>query len=411
MLFLRNYFLLVYAVFGIISISYYLINANRSVNYKHKQRKLNKTDTYKDVTILVPVYNEALNSFERCIKSVKKQNTNFIVVGDSSYEPYKTITESNGGTFIYKEVREGKRKALSTGINYVKTKYVMFLDSDTTLPKNAVKKVVSKFDVKVGGVGVGVSIRLKKNWVSYSAEFFEKIKEVMLSAMSNSGSVMVLDGRCCTYKTDLIKDFLNSDEYRENLLFGIKSNLAEDRHITSYVARMGYQTLIDYSVYVKTEPQKSFSKFAKQMIRWSRAGYLYFFKELFDKTYFKRGKFYTFEMVYLYVFPIFILLMGIFRLDFYLTTGASNILSQYTFMLYHLASLDFIRFHVGRLIYLLITFGNLFAITIFGLAIYIRVHKRRKRTFILGGLALLMMFFTSIYGLFTLWKQRSWITR
>jgi len=404
--------LLLYTVFGIISICYYTINARRSVKYNYRSKSINTTDTYKDVTIVVPVYNENPKTFERCIKSIANQKSNMIVIGDSSYEPYKSITESYGGTFIYKQVREGKRKGLSTAINYVNTKYVLFVDSDTVIPRNTVKSLISKFGPSIGGVGVGVSIRLKNNWISYSAEFFEKMKEVMFRAMAYSGSVMVLDGRCAMYRTDLIKDFLNSEEYRENVIFGIKSNLAEDRHITSHVAKLGYKQIIDYDVYVKTESQKNFKQFWKQMIRWARAGYLYFFKEFSERAYSKRGLFYTFEMMYLYILPIFVLVLGLMRLDFYLVHGLGFVFRD-TGMFYSFITANFARMGFGRFIYTLTSILDAFAVFILAVAVYLRLskNKRKKKTLVLGGVALLMMFFASFYGLFTLWKQRSWLTR
>ena len=49
--------------------------------YKKKEKVGNNTDTKDSLTILIPVYNEDKKLFEKCIESVKRQETKFIVIG------------------------------------------------------------------------------------------------------------------------------------------------------------------------------------------------------------------------------------------------------------------------------------------------------------------------------------------
>jgi len=404
--------LIVYSsiVFGLLTAVYYAVNMRRSLQYSPKRKRM-AAGTKSDVTIVIPVYNENPGTFLDCVTSAARQGTKLIVVGDSSMEPYKTMTEQNGGTFIYKETRGGKRAALTTGINSLDTKYVMFLDSDTVLPDNAVDSMLPMFDERTGGVGVGVSVRLRNDWVSYSSEFFEKLKEVMTRALSASGAVMVLDGRCAMYRVSAIREFMNSDEYLHNRILGVRSILAEDRHITSHVAKLGYKLVVDYNVYVKTEAQKSYMLLWKQMTRWTRAGYMYFAKEIMDGTYRKRGAFYAFEMFYMYLLPIIIIAFTAVRLYFYMGHGfgadfIGEIRALGRFFSLGLGALDK-RFFI----YIGVQVLDFLAILGFGLAIYVRVGAKKLRTFTLGGVALLVMMFASFYGLMTVWKQKDWLTR
>lgn len=404
--------LLIYSsiVFGLLTAVYYAVNMRRSLRYSPEMRRLPTCDK-SDVTIVIPVYNENPDTFRDCVASAARQGTKLIVVGDSSPEPYRTIVEENGGTFIYREARGGKRAALTAGINSLDTSYVMFLDSDTVLPDNAVESMLSMFDERTGGVGAGVSVRLRNDWVSYSSEFFEKLKEVITRALSASGAVMVLDGRCAMYRVSAIKEFMNSEEYLNNRIFGMKSILAEDRHITSHVAKLGYRLVVDYDVFVKTEAQKSFRLLWKQMTRWTRAGYMYFAKELIDGTYRKRGAFYAFEMFYMYLLPIVIIAFTAVRLYFYLGHGfGADFIREISF-LGRAFSLGLGALDRKFVLYVGVQVLDFLALLGFGLAIYVRVGPKKLRTFMLGGVALLVMMFASFYGLMTVWKQKDWLTR
>ena len=134
--------------------------------------------------------------------------------------------------------------------------------------------------------------------------------------------------------------------------------------------------------------------------------------EFSERAYSKRGLFYTFEMVYLYVLPIFVLVLGVIRLDFYLVHGLGFFFRD-TGMFYRFITANFARMGFGRFLYVLTSILDIFATFILAVAVYLRLKKnrRKKKTLVLGGVALLMMFFASFYGLFTIWKQRSWLTR
>ncbi|MGC8537399.1 MAG: glycosyltransferase [Candidatus Micrarchaeia archaeon] len=408
-MFIRAYIILFSIFFGVVSLIYYLSNARRSINYR--VRGNNHAGGANDVTIVVPVYNENPRLFDKCISSISKQGSPFIVVGDSSLEPYRSITRSHGGKFVYSKVRGGKRRALSLGMENVATKYVMFVDSDTTIPKHAVGSMLSKFGPSIGGVGSSISIRLNSNWISYASEFFEKLKEITFRAMAKSGVVMVLDGRCCMYRTDLVSGFMKSDEYRNYSLLGIKSGLSDDRHITSHVLNLGYKAVIDYSVVVKTESQKSLKMFVKQMVRWTRAGYMYFFDEFLHLHYIKKGPFYAFEMLYMYALPVVTVLLFASRIYLYLFHGINTEVSRDLLLAYNVITLNFARIHLLIILYYLIQVLDLVAIAIFGIALLKRVKRKRKKTFAYGGIAMLIILFATFYGLLTIWKQNSWLTR
>ena len=86
------------------------------------------------VTIAMPVYNEDVDVFRESIESVAMQGCKFVVVGDSSDEPYRSMVEKAGGKFILQEIRGGQKKAISRAFDFVHTEFVLLVDSDTILP-------------------------------------------------------------------------------------------------------------------------------------------------------------------------------------------------------------------------------------------------------------------------------------
>ncbi len=396
----------------IISFTYYILNTYYSTFYRKGQR-VDNVDTSR-ATIVIPVFREDVEVFRKVIVSIKLQGAPFIVVGDSSLEPYKTITEENGGRFIYLSERGGKKNALVQGLKEVHTDYVMFVDSDTLIPADTLKSMLSYFAEGIAGVGVNIHIKNDGTSVAYASEFIERLTEMISKSMSRRGNVYVLDGRCAAYKTDVIKPFMLSDDFLNKKLFGRKVMLGDDMLLTSYLIKNKYKMVKDYDITVETEPQQGFKKFLNQQIRWSRRGWYFFFKNMSDGTAKNGGKFYTFEMLYIYLIPIIGFTLFIFRAMFLLhIMGHLDYLSITSVS--HFVMYRFFHYHPGHFMAMLIN-GIMYGLgavgdVIFVGAIALNIPKERLRTIGYGAMGLGILFFVNLYGLATFWKQSGWLTR
>ncbi len=366
--------------------------------------------------MIIPVYKEDENIFRSVISSVSKQNSEFIVFGDSCEEPYKSITREYGGKFVHMVKHAGKRGIMSVAINYVETPLVMFVDSDTILPEGSESDMLLYFSEKVGGVGSNISIYNNGRGVSQSSEFVERVREVLFRALSKSGSVMVLDGRCVIYRTDVVRPFLTSEEFIENRVFGKKSILGDDRQITSYIIRSGYKAVKDYDVKVTSFQYNSYKKFFRQQIRWARVGWTYFFIDLRRGTARKAGSLYTFDLIYTYLLPVMTIAFSILTLITllpHLSFIVTNvILGSHTLLpaVHRYAGRDH-NFAWIFLVHSLSTLLNLVGVTAFGVTISFNMKKGKLRTFAYGAIALVMLEASTIYSLFTVFKQGKWMTR
>lgn len=401
---------LIALIFSVVSTVFYLVNSIRSVFYKDDVH----VNEHKpgDVTIVVPVYSEDAHVFGEVIETLSNQGSDLIVVGDGVVEPYKKIAEHFGGRFILNEKRGGKRACMVLAMKYVETPFVLFVDSDTDVPKDAVSKLLSKFEPDVGGVGANLSVDIDDSAVSYSSEFVERSREVVNKALSVSGSVILLEGPCAMYRTSIVKPFILSPEFKEFQVFGRKNlqGMGDDRQLTGHVIRSNYRAVKNYDVTVKTRAKKDYKAYVRQQVRWMRTSWYYFFKDVFGTSK-KAGPFYTFELVFIYVLPVVILALTLAQVYFIFANHfffyfVQALLTGNALPLLHLSTISHL-FGSRALMILrfLSTIVGGFGTVAFGVAISTNMFKGKLKTFAFGGVALIIMFVTFFYGLLTVWKQ------
>ena len=380
--------------------------------YKKKEWAGNNADTKNSLTILIPVYNEDKKLFEKCIDSVKVQETNFIVIGNGCYSPYKEITERNKGKFVYLPENLGKKGALAAGIKLIKSKYVMFLDSDTILPKKAVENLISKFDDKTAGVGAEVRIIKEKNkFVYYPSEMLQRLRQLSFKAMSYFDRVMVINGQCAVYRTNIIRDFVSSNNFLNSKFLGKKMIIGDDIMITKYVNSLGYKTKMAQNVVVLTKGQKSFKNLVKQSIRWSRSGYINFINSFRDKSIFRNGPLYAFFMFYIYTLPFLVLAELILRGGLLARIiFRRGIIDGGKILVNSLFSVPRVLQSFSALYTVLRVVSILSALILIYLIVK-TMKKDKLRLLSYGSIMLLVMFLTALYAIFSLNKHDKWLTR
>ncbi|MEM3939915.1 MAG: glycosyltransferase, partial [Saccharolobus sp.] len=296
-------YLLISILVSISTILYITFTLPLAFTYKPKttQSSVNK----KDITVLIPVYKEDKKIFRDVINSVKKQGLKIIVVGDGCEEPYKKITESSGGLFIKLPRNMGKRRAIREGFKYVKTPYVLLLDSDTVLPENAVEILASKLNDQIVAVSPEVSVIRGKSKVAYNvAEMMQRLREISYRALARFGSIVSLNGQCILAKSEVIRPLIESEEFDSVRLWKFRTILGDDRQITNYIYQKGFKAMVVRDVVVKTKAPDNLNGLLKQLIRWYRSNNFFLIKELTDGTLFKKGFFYMFTILYWYTLPL-----------------------------------------------------------------------------------------------------------
>ena len=401
---------LIFAV-GLIPVSYFLVNARLSRRRSRGRRVLPAPPA--DVTIVVPVHAEPVDPFRATVRSLVRQGSRVVVVGDGCNEPYRTVAVSEGAEFVALSERGGKKRALAAGIREVRTPFVLFVDSDTVLPEGAVRTLSTYFEPKVGGVGANLYVEAVGSIAAGSAEFFERSREVVLRAMSSRGNVLYLDGACMMFRTELIRSFVFSEEFQQLTVLGRPTRLGDDWLLTDHVLDQGYRTVKAYDVGAVTRAPTSLADLGRRNARWARSSWIRFGRYLRGEGPRNAGLFYRWELIATYALPLISLALLLARLPVLLHTA--------TIFFRHvevLVSAGVARWDLGirsgppwwdRLFFATQTVTGLVGTGSFVGAVADRLPRhRRLRTLACGLIGSGLLFVMMIYGLLTFWQSSSW---
>ncbi len=177
--------ILIMRYFGLIYFSY--LNYTFHASDPHKENK-----EFPLVSILLPAYNEGKN-IEESIKSLlsldypKKE---IIVVNDGSLDDtmekakkYEGLYPNSRVKVIFQE-NQGKAKALNNGLKNSTGEFILCIDGDSIVEKNAINKAITHFrEEKVGAVAGNVKIININNTLTrlQSLEYIEGLNMVKQS--------------------------------------------------------------------------------------------------------------------------------------------------------------------------------------------------------------------------------------
>jgi cellulose synthase/poly-beta-1,6-N-acetylglucosamine synthase-like glycosyltransferase len=397
------------SVLGLVPVTYLLTNAYLSRRNARAERVAPAPAS--EITIVVPVHGEDPDRFAATVASVARQGCRGVIVGDGVEEPYGAMARSAGLEFVVLPERGGKKRALAAGLERVTTPFVLFLDSDTTLPDGGAAQMSTYFAPEVGGVGANLLHPESTAVAAGCAEFVERAREVVLRAMSSRGNVLYLDGACMMFRTELIRGYVASDEFQQLTVFGRETPLGDDWLLTDFVLSRGFQTVKAYDVGAVTRAPPTIASFLRQNARWMRSSWIRLGRYARGAGPRDPGLFYRLELLGTYALPLVTLVLVIGRIPLYLHLADD--------FAGHLASLALlgIRFGPGGTIRLPLAHVIFSAQTVAGfvgtgvflgaVVDHLPPH-RRLRTLACGLLASTLLFGTAIYGLVTVWRTSSW---
>ncbi|MEW6603163.1 MAG: glycosyltransferase [Thermoproteota archaeon] len=190
------------------------------------------------VSVIIPVYNQK-GMIDIVIDSIYRStygNIEIIAVNDGSKDGTKEVLDGLAKTYpnlkVIHKKNEGKRKAVATGFNFSKGKYVVLIDSDSVLEKNAVTELIRAFkaDPKIGGVVGHVKVwNSDKNTLTKCQDvWYDFAFNVHKACESYFGSVTCISGCLAAYRRDVVMNFI---PYWANSPI----HFSDDRQLTSYV--------------------------------------------------------------------------------------------------------------------------------------------------------------------------------
>ncbi|MDU4142462.1 MULTISPECIES: TIGR03111 family XrtG-associated glycosyltransferase [Clostridium] len=241
-----------------------------------------KLSFYPYVTILIPVYNSE-KTLCQCVKSIVNQsypisNLQVLLIDngskDESYRVYCELQQQYPKLRLWwLDSSKGKAKALNKGLYMADGKYIINIDSDGVLEKDAIFNMVYKFEKKddvIAMTGVVLTnykdidktnIGIKK--VFQKCELFEYSEAFLIGRgfQSKTNTMFTLAGAFSAFRRDSV--------LRTQLYNG--ETLGEDTHMTSQIRAFldGRVELCEDSFFF-VDPVENLDKLYIQRQRWQR---------------------------------------------------------------------------------------------------------------------------------------------
>ncbi|MDB5202031.1 MAG: glycosyltransferase [Ferruginibacter sp.] len=254
-----------------LSVGRILLTAILAYRQKQKDAIAPAMTTHPAVSVIVPAYNEELNSI-RTIESLLQQdypNLEVIYVDDgSSDNSYRIVKDHYGqhpSVKVLTKTNGGKATALNYGINFSDNEFIVCIDADTQLKKDAVTELMKKFaplspgaevGAVAGNVKVGNEVNMITRWQSIeyiTSQNFDRRAFDLLNCIT------VVPGAIGAFRKKAVVE-----------AGGFTSDtLAEDCDLTMRLHRCGYRIVNCTTAISYTEAPETMKQFLKQRFRWS----------------------------------------------------------------------------------------------------------------------------------------------
>lgn len=223
------------------------------------------------VSILVPGKNEGKHIF-KLVTSLNEQtyrNVEVIVVDDGSDDNTPLICRDLEKAhlidyYLRLETRGGKAAASNYGASIAHGKFVINLDADSSLDRDAIEKILLPFylDNKVKAVGGTVKVRNYKQTICSSLQALEYLKRIQVgrTVTSDLGIYHIISGAFGAFDRKVLEEVGYWD---------IGPGL--DGDLTQKIRKAGYKVKFATDAICMTNVPVKWYKLYHQRIRWSRS--------------------------------------------------------------------------------------------------------------------------------------------
>lgn len=223
------------------------------------------------VSVLVPGKNEG-RRIHKLITSLHEQtytNLELIVVDDGSDDDTPIICsdlQRHGliDRYLRLNVRGGKASAANFGAYYAQGKYVVHLDADSSLDRDAIERILLPFyqDPRVKAVGGCVKVRNARETICTSMQALEYLKTIMVgrTVTSTLGIYRVISGAFGAFDRKTLHEVGYWD---------IGPGL--DGDITQKIRKAGWRVVFTSEAVCLTDVPTKWGKLFRQRLRWSRS--------------------------------------------------------------------------------------------------------------------------------------------
>lgn len=248
--------------------------------YKKVVTTLHSVEFQSQITLIIPVFNSA-DSLRACIESVYRSDypaglIDVLLINngstDNSYEVYTQCqAEFQDLPMTWLNASQGKAKALNLALFNSHGKYIIHIDSDGQLHKNALRNIVERFEQEADTICLtGVILTDMKQIEKTNGfffrlvrrcEFFEYCQSFLVgrNIESEFNNIFTLSGAFSAFRKSAI---LKSQMYNS-------STVSEDTQVTFQMREKGRVRLCENAFFF-VDPIESYNKLYTQRQRWQR---------------------------------------------------------------------------------------------------------------------------------------------
>jgi hyaluronan synthase len=265
-----------FGVYGLVVVTFIISRFALSLLYR-KPRDAGLEPT---VAIVMPAFNEeeAIGASLRSLLAVDypAAKLEIVAVDDGSTDGTRAVLRRVAEEHPRVRVIEfpenrGKRAAMAAGIRETKAEIVAFVDSDSVLEPDAVRRIVQGFaDPKVGALcGHADVLNVHDTWLTrmQAVRYFVAFR-VIKSAESIFGCVTCCSGCFSAYRRAAILPQL--DWWEQQTFLGRRSPFGDDRSLTNCVLRRWDVRYVS-DARAHTAVPDTFRQFMRQQLRWKKS--------------------------------------------------------------------------------------------------------------------------------------------
>ena len=232
------------------------------------------------IAVVMPAFNEedAVAASIRSLLAVDypRAKLEVVVVNDGSTddtlnEIVRAAADSETVRVISFPENRGKRAAMAAGIRATSAEIVAFVDSDSSLEHDSLRKIVRGYaDPKVGAIAGHAEVQnSRESWIArmQAVRYFVAFR-VCKAAESIFGAVTCCSGCFSTYRRAAIAPVLERWEHQRFL--GRPATYGDDRSLTNFVLRT-WDVRYDELARSRTIVPTTFLVFLRQQLRWKRS--------------------------------------------------------------------------------------------------------------------------------------------
>ena len=259
---------------------YYLLDIITSIHYgitfrgRHNRRMRARYRLYLEkplVTILVPGKNEGEHIYKlvRTLREQTYDNYEIIIIDDGSDDATPGICQDlqrNGYIDKFFRMTEcgGKASAANYGVSHASGKYIVHLDADCSLDRDAIEKILLPFyyNRKIKAVGGCVKVRNADASLCASMQALEYLSSIQVGRMVTSklGLYHIISGAFGVFDAETLREVGGWD---------IGPGL--DGDITQKFRKAGYKVCFAEDAICMTNVPETWYALFRQRKRWSRS--------------------------------------------------------------------------------------------------------------------------------------------